>query len=825
MNDFDFSGFLNNSYSKKKEEDKAKEKELIEEQKNKGEGKEAEKNDLSNPSLDINSYKNDEDNKAENNDTIKKEEVSDINYTEPNEKIDGVSSEGPINVTELNVDNKREDLSNEVKGTMSPDKDTTDDKEQEVDQNLETDKPQDSETIDNISASSGANEVLSEDNKDTHKDPSTLDLNDKEKSNQAAINEIDSTREISNQGNFPYDASKPFNQQQEPKFFPGRPLMEYLEEKLSLMEDELQYKLENASMQDINEIEDEELGKDFEALADVIGVDGISVGGKSLKKTQKKTKFQRPVSKEKLLKKGFPKNYYDPTDPEYDEATGKVNYFYNVENTLRNNNMLWLTKIIPLRFLEKITYDNSLFDAYADKQHNFAVKMNSMTAEDQYRFELRRKTMRIIGAFVFALMIVAYILFSKVPSNNYGKAVKMFQDKKWALSMEEFKNVGDYKESKTYYVYARAKLKQGNKDFDGALEDFEKILEKENAIDIDIREEIAETKYLKGVDLYTEHKYDDCIKTLREVEKHKEASEYINKAYYAIAEDHYNKSEYSDALDIFYALGKFSDSQERSRTIAEELYKKAMKNYQSSKYKEASEGFKLLGRYNYKNSKDMVNQVVYKMGLDSYLDGDYEEARNEFSNIIKYKDSDAMYKESTYNIAKKKYGDSVEASLEEFLKIRNYKDVPVFLDHGVFTLYGEWKIVEMNGEKSDELVFRFAPGGLLESEDDIMYAAISTEDNKIPYEWDGKEYSALDGEYKISTQRINGQTIVVIFKEGANSVKFTCIEEKDFMTMINKSTDVSIEEQEKTDNLVNLIQVYVDKKTDGETVVEQEKLN
>lgn len=632
--------------------------------------------------------------------------------------------------------------------------------------------------------------------------------------------------EINSNNEFPYDPSKKFNAQQDPVFFPERPLIEVLEEKRAGMIEEMQYKLDHPEEfeETINEVLTDELDEDINALADALGTDGISIDGKALKKSQKKTKFQRPVSQEKLIKKGFPKLYFDPTDAEFDEKTQKYNYFYNIEKTLRKNNMLWLTKIIPMNILIKMTYDNSLFDAYADRQHNLAVKLNSMGAEDQYRFELRRRTMRILASFVILCGCVAYFLFSSLPNNNYGKAIKMFENKKWALSMQEFKNVGDFKDSTIYYNYANAKLKQGNKAYDEALGIFEKVKPYANNIGVDIEEDIKETKYLKGVDLYTQHKYADAIKVLREVEKHKEASEYINKAQYAIAEAHYDKSEYKDALDIFYALGKFSDAQERSSTIAEELYKTAENNYNDGKYKLASENFILLSRYNYKNSKNMVNQVVYKIGLDEYLEGNFNKARDEFAKIIRYKDSDAMYKEATYNIAKRKYGESIESSLEEFLKISDYKDVPVFLNRGVFTLFGEWKIVEMNGEKSDELTFKFTNGGRIESESEIMYAAISTEDNPIEYKWNGKEYEALDGAYRISTERINGRTINVTFKEGNNSVTFTCVEEKDYLTMINKNSDTSLEDQEKSDKLTDLIQNYVNKKTDGETIVEQEKI-
>lgn len=610
---------------------------------------------------------------------------------------------------------------------------------------------------------------------------------------------------------FPYDPNKKFNKQQAPVFFPGKPLIEMLEEKYRLLAEEQQYKMENLDEFDIlNET------KNSKEMVDELNK--ILGNEETEKKKSKISKFQKPVSKEKLVKLGYPKMYFDPTDAEFDPKTNKYNYFYNVEKTLRKNNLLWIRKIIPMHKLEKMTYDNSFLDAYADKQHTLALRLNSMTAEEQYRYELRKKTKRILFGFIFALSITIYFLFSKVPNNNYQGAIKLFEQKKWELSMKEFKDIGNYKDSTTYYIYARAKLKEDEKKFDEAIKDFESIKNKSQNIGINIEDEINEAIYLKGVHLYTNNNYEEAVKTFRKIKKYKESKEYINKSQYAIAENHYDKGEYKEALDIFYSLGRFSDSENRAKEIAEELYESASKKYKNNEYKKASELFKLLSRYEYRNSRNMVDQIVYKIGLDNYLDGNYVDARESFMSIKKYKDSDAMIKETTYNLAKKKYGDSISDSLEEFLKIRDYKDVPLFLNKGVFTLFGEWKIVEMNGTKSDEAIFRFTDKGLIESEEDILYAAISTEDNEISYEWDGKEYSALGGKYKISTERINGQTIKVKFKEGNNSVIFTCLEQKDYLTMMNKNTDTTIEEQKEIDKLVKLMQNYINKKTDGETI-------
>ena len=626
------------------------------------------------------------------------------------------------------------------------------------------------------------------------------------------IEEIQESIET-NADDFPYDPNKRFNDQQDPVFFPGDSLMSVLEKRKKEYEENADINNELISESDLGILSDSDISEQSEIDEGIESDNG---------KKKKKSKIK--VSKEKLIKKGFPKIYFDPTDAEVNPKTGETEYFYNVEKTLRKNRLLFITKIIPLRILVKMTYDKSLFDAYADKQHAKAIKLNNMSAAEQYQYELRSKTIKIIVTFALVFLIALRIIFSAVPNNNYGKAIELFNSKKWALSMEEFKNVGDYKDSKIYYKYADAKKLQGEKKYDDAIAQLEDIKDFGNRIDKDIYEEINEMNYYKGINFYTERKFKEAIDTLSKIAKYKDSENYINKSKYAIAEELYDSSKYQKALKIFFDLGKFSDSEDRARSIANELYGSAMAEYNKKEYKKAAEKFELLSNYGYKNSKDMVNQTVYRHGLDYYGEGNYENARKLFTKIDKFKDSDALFKEATYNLGKAKYGDSVEDSLEEFLKIRDYRDVPKFLNNGVFTLYGEWKIVEMNGQASDEAIFSFNKGGLLKSDSSILYAALSTKENPIPYKWDGKKHVAMNGNYSIETKKVNSNTIKAVFTDGDNQAEFTCVQEKDFLTLTNKKTDNSIEKKKEMDELTQKVQDYIWLKTDGNVPIEQERV-
>lgn len=76
---------------------------------------------------------------------------------------------------------------------------------------------------------------------------------------------------------------------------------------------------------------------------------------------------------------------------EIDPETGEADYFFNIEKTLRNKNMIWISKIIPMSTLDRLTYDKKPLDAYAKKQHETAQKLNNSTPEEQYQYENRKK--------------------------------------------------------------------------------------------------------------------------------------------------------------------------------------------------------------------------------------------------------------------------------------------------------------------------------------------------------------------------------------------------------------------------------------------------
>lgn len=555
-----------------------------------------------------------------------------------------------------------------------------------------------------------------------------------------------------------------------------------------------------------------------------------TVHNKSKSKKEKKSKVS---DEEMLAKKHFPKTYYDPTDAEIDPETGETDYFFNIEKTLRNSNMLWITKIIPLNTLDRLTYDKKIFDDYARRQHKKAEKLNASTAHEQYQYETRNKIFKALIGAGFAFICVLYVIFGIIPKNNYNNAIEFYNQEDWENAYTAFTELGNYKSSKFYSKYSEAMTKLLNKDYDGAKADFELLLDYQEYFTVSIQDAVYNCDYQKAINEYTNRNYEEAMKIFATISDYDDATTYYYKCGYEIADTYYENGEYDKALDAFFKVKAYEDSNERLSELADTIYSEAMNNYESGKYTEASEGFKFLSKYNYKESNSMISQCNYREGLNKYNDGNYEEARNLFSQVLTYKDSNAMYKECTYRIAKLKYSESIEDSLKEYSIIKEYRDVPTILKEGVFVIYGEWQITETNGTKSNPVDFKFNEGGLFQTTKNVPYVAISTEATPIQYKWDGSKYVTADGNYSITARAIDANTMVITCTEPSKSAEYTCVRKADYLTMLDNNNQNGDQPTQNPDNndpstneqITQILQDYINKKTDGTVIVNEKEFN
>ncbi len=545
--------------------------------------------------------------------------------------------------------------------------------------------------------------------------------------------------------------------------------------------------------------------------------------------------IKKTISPEKLAAKHFPKTYYDPVDIEIDRETGEEGYYFNIEKTLRKYNALWITKIIPLRVLDKLTYDKPLFDNYAIQQHNKTVKLNNSSAEDQYVYENRNKMIKFMSLAGVLIAIALFVVLKVIPDSRYDSAIESAKNSQWSTAYQEFKELGTHKNSKFYGKYSEAMTQLKDKKYDEAKKNFELLLDYQDLFPSSIIDMVNECDYQKAISIYSSKDFYEAMKIFATIPKYKESTDYYYKCGYLIASKYEEEGDLKNALDAYYRVRAYRDDNKNAtedvQRLARQMYDTAINYYHSQKYEDALTEFKFLAKYSYKDSKSMISQCQYRNGLNKFNQGDLEGARESLAPILTYKDSNAMYKECTYKIAQQKYAESIESSLAEYGKIPTYRNVPNIMNQNVFVLYGKWTIIEMNGSKTVPVDFKFNSGGLFETDKKVLYTAISTEASHHPYIWDGEKYVTEDGNYTLSATAITNNQIKLVCTQPEKTVEFTCIRKQSYLNMLNtpkdeeSNTDIFEDEESTNDIITRILQDYINNKTDGTVILNEKEFN
>jgi tetratricopeptide (TPR) repeat protein len=185
-----------------------------------------------------------------------------------------------------------------------------------------------------------------------------------------------------------------------------------------------------------------------------------------------------------------------------------------------------------------------------------------------------KKIIIIISIILIIILIVLGILFKTIiyPKNQYNKANKYFKENNYEKAIKNYKTLGDYKDSKdllnqSYFEYGKQLIEEEN--FSKALEMLDKT---------DVEESVQYSIYAEAVNKIDEKKYDEAIKTLKELDGFEKSKEYIKKAYYVKAKDLFNQEKYKDAKDNFKEADNYEDAKKQINIcdlmLAEKEYKK-----------------------------------------------------------------------------------------------------------------------------------------------------------------------------------------------------------------------------------------------------------
>ncbi len=547
----------------------------------------------------------------------------------------------------------------------------------------------------------------------------------------------------------------------------------------------------------------------------------------------------------------YPKEYYDASDVEIDDKDGKEYVYFNIQKTLRKNNMLFITKIIPIGKLEKFTYDNDMLDKLAGKQHEKAVMLNSLTPKEQFLYDKETKKKRFLTAIGTFAAIGVLMVGVVIPNIKFNSAINLMYNKQYELAYTKLVPLGNKYDAAIYtkfcegnaFLNAGKELSAGSAGQETQQENnVEKAIEKYNSAKecfkliegygnyfteyLEMSEEDAnalithlktDADYNMAIMLYQNKKYEDSAAIFKEIHEYEEATSYYYKCIYEQADDLYEGNDLFGALAKYYIVAEasYGDSAETMKNIAQSIYDEATVAYKTGDYELAIENFAFLAQYEFLDSEDMIFKCRYKYALDFFHEKRYEKAIFYLEDIEEYKDAAAIKKECIYKLGTIAYNQRPVDSIIYFNSIPKYKNTDEILQSANLTLYGEWNIIELDGNAIQETTFKFNGDGLFfTSSANVLGVEISTDATQYKYTWKENAYVSEDGDYKIKIEITTKDDINMICSSKDSSYIYRCIRTAGYLDM-EGITEEEKEEHELSMNeqLALLIQEYIDKKT------------
>lgn len=569
-------------------------------------------------------------------------------------------------------------------------------------------------------------------------------------------------------------------------------------------------------------------------------------------------KTASPADDGRPVPKGYPREYFDPTDAEVDEKDGKTYYYFNIEKTLRLHNWMFITKLFSLEKLEDWTYDNPRFDAIAQRQHDTAERLNNASPTEQYRHDQRNRLIKFGSVAVTVLMFVCLIFFHTIPSHRFENAMEHMVAEEYEEGYNILSSLGMKYDSFVYAKYAEGclrlasareasagtagtdineetaneKIADAIEQYDGAKDCFEKLVPyadrftnlfgiTQEESEKKMSDMVNECEYSKGRMLYQAKQFEQAASIFKNIHNYSDATENYYKTTYEIADDFYEKGDYFNAIDHFYpiATAKYSDSEDRMKELAQELYDVALANYNRQKYEDAIETFAFLANYSYLDSEDLINKCKYNYALNFYKAGNYEKASENLAGILPYKDAIALKKDCTYRLGVIAYNNKPVESIRYFNSIRGFRNSDEILDSDNLVLFGEWEITELNGAPITQTTFTFSGNGLFKTKSaNIIGTAISTDSTEYPYRWNGHGYETeVEGvKYTMEMKIANSREITLTCSNDSKEHSYTCKRLKTYLEMVNSGTEKEEENGNISlnDKLKIVIGQYIKKKTD-----------
>ncbi len=312
----------------------------------------------------------------------------------------------------------------------------------------------------------------------------------------------------------------------------------------------------------------------------------------------------------------------------------------------------------------------------------------------------------VVAALICAAVVPRAIRNAEL-SESYNSAVLLRENGDYAAAVEKFTELCEYSDSKEQILitkYEQAEFAEKNGDYVNAADIFRQLKDYRDSADrctdamttladnyaengefdeaikiyerINGDEKVAELNLRKAEQLANADKYSEAVSILKAMNstaeirekinsvRHREAlwliengkkSEGIKLLYelgytakadelsYQLAEEYTAREYFSEAIEIYKALGSYSDSADR---LNETKYLYAEFNQRIENFEVAADMFEELDGYSDSSERCTENRYLYACAL--YGSGKYSEAAECFAELIGYADSEQRIKDAEH---------------------------------------------------------------------------------------------------------------------------------------------------------------------------------
>ena len=491
-----------------------------------------------------------------------------------------------------------------------------------------------------------------------------------------------------------------------------------------------------------------------------------------IKETDKnKKKVRVPIfgkSNLSLEEMGYPRKVKIPVDVEI--LNGNKGLFFNVEKWLEFRDLEWIAKIIPIHWLDKLTYNKRIFDNMAPKLHDEAIEYNQMTAIEQMKSDKRRLKKRFFKTIGTVLALVIIIIMSVVPSYQSRNAMSLMRSGRFQDAYQAYDSIN--KPSELDDFYKQYSLAMGFLEAKNYKKAKEEILKMEGYVadEVDLNGAMNEILYQEAEELYKQGKYADAANNLKITYNYKDSKARFLEASYKSLDELMESENYEKAMNMLSLLGDYKNAEAIGSEYMEKLYQDAQEKYAKHEYSDAEKLFYYIAQNNYKDSRTMIYQAQYNAGLEYYKKKDYNKAIEQLSKISWFKDASAMLSNMYYTRGKGLIDDDPIKAYDNLVNCVMFRDTIDILSRPELVLFGEWQVNSYNGSAVSgvKLNFNFDGEFSTDNPDSVFIKQLKISDGKNSYKYKYKndEYSTKKSDYSFTVTANDINNISLIIRDG-----------------------------------------------------------